>query len=238
MFELPANLAGLLYMKDVSDFREDRYYLGNQQKELFKQIEKGVKTTAKMLEYGIPYMNSTLIYGDPGTGKTEFAKYTAYKLGLPYAYLNFSYLIESHMGKTAQNLQRVFDYCKGQKCVLMLDEIDCIGLERGHDTGADGELGRTTISLMQALDGLVDGQIVIAATNRADRLDRALLRRFQRKVEFVPFGQEERENMIQTFMNSVDSSFLTDEILQYAEAPHTQAETVKYLIEKITEVVS
>lgn len=225
-------------MKDVSDFREDRYYLGNQQKELFKQIERGVITTTKMLEYGIPYMNSTLIYGAPGTGKTEFAKYTAYKLGLPYAYLNFSYLIESYMGKTAQNLQRVFDYCKGQKCVLMLDEIDCIGLERGHDTGADGELGRTTIALMQALDGLVDGQVVIAMTNRCDRLDKALLRRFQRKVEFVPFGQEELENMIQTFMNSVDSSFLTDEILQYAEAPHTQAETVKYLIEKITEVVS
>ncbi|CBL42186.1 ATP-dependent 26S proteasome regulatory subunit [butyrate-producing bacterium SS3/4] len=238
MFELPANLRGLLYMKDVSDFREDRYYLGNQQKELFKQIERGVITTTKMLEYGIPYMNSTLIYGAPGTGKTEFAKYTAYKLGLPYAYLNFSYLIESYMGKTAQNLQRVFDYCKGQKCVLMLDEIDCIGLERGHDTGADGELGRTTIALMQALDGLVDGQVVIAMTNRCDRLDKALLRRFQRKVEFVPFGQEELENMIQTFMNSVDSSFLTDEILQYAEAPHTQAETVKYLIEKITEVVS
>ena len=115
MFELPANLRGLLYMKDVSDFREDRYYLGNQQKELFKQIERGVITTTKMLEYGIPYMNSTLIYGAPGTGKTEFAKYTAYKLGLPYAYLNFSYLIESYMGKTAQNLQRVFDYCKGQK---------------------------------------------------------------------------------------------------------------------------
>lgn len=238
MFELPANLRGLLYMKDVSDFREDRYYLGNQQKELFKQIERGVITTTKMLEYGIPYMNSTLIYGAPGTGKTEFAKYTAYKLGLPYAYLNFSYLIESYMGKTAQNLQRVFDYCKGQKCVLMLDEIDCIGLERGHDTGADGELGRTTIALMQALDGLVNGQVVIAMTNRCDRLDKALLRRFQRKVEFVPFGQEELENMIQTFMNSVDSSFLTDEILQYAEAPHTQAETVKYLIEKITEVVS
>lgn len=238
MFELPANLRGLLYMKDVSDFREDRYYLGNQQKELFKQIERGVITTTKMLEYGIPYMNSTLIYGAPGTGKTEFAKYTAYKLGLPYAYLNFSYLIESYMGKTAQNLQRVFDYCKGQKCVLMLDEIDCIGMERGHDTGADGELGRTTIALMQALDGLVDGQVVIAMTNRCDRLDKALLRRFQRKVEFVPFGQEELENMIQTFMNSVDSSFLTDEILQYAEAPHTQAETVKYLIEKITEVVS
>ena len=115
LFELPANLKGLINMQDVSDFNENRYYLGAEQKELFEKIETGVKTTTKMLEYGIPYMNSTLIYGEPGTGKTEFAKYTAYKLGLPYAYLNFSYLIESYLGKTAQNLNRIFDYCKGQK---------------------------------------------------------------------------------------------------------------------------
>lgn len=238
LFELPPNLKGLINMQDVSDFNENRYYLGNQQKELYGKIEKGVKITTKMLEYGIPYMNSTLIYGDPGTGKTEFAKYTAYKLGLPYAYLNFSYLIESYMGKTAQNLNRVFDYCKGQKCVLMLDEIDCIGLERGHDTGADGELGRTTIALMQSLDGLVDGQIIIGATNRCDRLDKALLRRFQRQVEFEPFNKEERLSMIKKYMNSVDSDFLTDEIKRYANEEHTQAEIIKYLIEKIVEKVS
>lgn len=238
LFELPPNLKGLINMQDVSDFREERYYLGKQQKDIFEQIVRGVRVTTKMLEYGIPYVNSTLIYGIPGTGKTEFARYIAYKLGLPYAYLNFSYLIESYMGKTAQNLQRVFDYCKGQKCVLMLDEIDCIGLERGHDTGVDGELGRTTIALMQALDGLIDGQVVIAATNRCDRMDKALLRRFQRKIEFVPFVQEERIAMIQTFVNSVDPTFLTDKILQYAEEPHTQAETIKYLIEKIVEIVN
>lgn len=238
MFELPPNLKGLLNMQDVSDFNEKRYYLGNQQRELFRQIEAGVKTTTTMLEYGIPYMNSTLIYGEPGTGKTEFAKYVAYKLGLPYAYLNFSYLIESYLGKTAQNLNRVFDYCKGQKCVLMLDEIDCIGLERGHDSGADGELARTTIALMQSLDGLVDGQIIIAATNRCDRLDKALLRRFQRQVKFEKFNTEERLAMIETYMNSVNTGFLTGEIRKYAEESHTQAEIVKYLIEKIVERVS
>ena len=206
-------------------------------KKLFEQIEKGVKITTKMLEYGIHYTNSTLIYGEPGTGKTEFAKYIAYKLGLPYAYLNFSYLIESYMGKTAQNLQRVFDYCKGQKCVLMLDEIDCIGLERGHDTGADGELGRTTIALMQALDGLIDGQIVVAATNRNDRLDKALLRRFQRRVEFKPFNEVERGYMIQKYMLSVNPEFLTDDVIHYADKEHTQAEIVKYLIGKIVEKI-
>lgn len=173
-----------MQVQDESDFHEERYYVGNVQQELFDKIVTGTKITEKLLEYGIPYRNTTLIHGIPGTGKTEFAKYAAYKLELPYAYLNFSQLIDSYLGKTAQNLQRVFDYCKGQKCVLMLDEIDCIGIQRSRDTGVDVELGRTTISLMQSLDSLVDGQIIIAATNRPDRLDKALVRRFRINVEF------------------------------------------------------
>lgn len=128
VMEVPMNIKGLVKMIDVSDFNESRYYLGRQQADVFTRIIKAVNTTTKLLEYGIPYTNSTLLSGIPGTGKTEFAKYTAYKLELPYVYLNFSYLIDSHMGKTSQNIQRVFDFCKGMKCVLMLDEIDCIGL--------------------------------------------------------------------------------------------------------------
>ena len=238
LFELPPNLEGLIVMQDVSNFNESRYYLGNQQGKLFSKIETGVRTTTKLLEYGIPYANSTLLFGDPGTGKTEFAKYVAFKMGLPYAYINFSYLIDSLMGKTAKNINRIFDYCKGQKCVLMLDEIDCIGLTRRRDSGPDAEVARITITLMQSLDSLVDGQIVIAATNRCDRLDKALLRRFQRQIEFKPFEKEEHLEMIKTYINSVDPSFLTDDILQYGETPHTQSETVIYLIEKIIEKVS
>lgn len=126
VMEVPMNIKGLVKMIDVSDFNENRYYLGRQQADAFTRIVKAANTTTKLLEYGIPYTNSTLLSGIPGTGKTEFAKYTAYKLGLPYVYLNFSYLIDSYMGKTSQNIQRVFDFCKGMKCVLMLDEIDCI----------------------------------------------------------------------------------------------------------------
>lgn len=238
LFELPANLKGLILMQDVSGFNESRYYLGAQQQALYSKIKRGADVTTKMLAYGIPYTNSTLLYGVPGTGKTEFARYVAFKLGLPYAYLNFSCLIDSYLGKTAKNLNQVFDYCKGEKCVLMLDEIDCIGLARGHDHGADGELGRTTIALMQSLDSLVDGQVVIAATNRRDRLDPALLRRFQRQEEFLPFEYEERKAMIQAYMQSVNPDFLTDEILGYANDAHTQSDITKYLIEQIVSRVT
>ena len=128
--------------------------------------------------------------------KNRVCKIYSLQVGIALRLLEFFLSNRVIHGKTAQNLQRVFDYCKGQKCVLMLDEIDCIGLSRGNDTGADGELGRTTIALMQALDSLVDGQIVIAATNRQDRLDKALLRRFQRHVQFKRYEQDEEIQMI------------------------------------------
>nr|DAG76504.1 MAG TPA: Spastin [Caudoviricetes sp.] len=86
---------------------------------------------------------------------------------------------------------------------------------------------------MQALDNLADGQIIIAATNRADRLDKALLRRFQRKEEFVRYDEVEELEMISTFINSVDKTLMSEEMFIYAKESHTQAETVTYLIENV-----
>lgn len=232
--EVPPNLNGLLNMQDVSDFNENRYYLNEERQDLCIQIEQGVRVTNKFLEYDIHYMNSTLLHGEPGTGKTEFAKYVAFKLGLPYAYVSFSGLIDSYLGSTSKNLQKVFDFCKGQKCVLMLDEIDCIGLQRGVDSGADGELGRTTIALIQALDSLVDGQVIIAATNRVDRLDKALLRRFQRKAEFKRFDIADQVKMIKTFVASIDSKFMTETLEAYAiKETHAQSEVINFIIKEV-----
>ena len=230
---LPANLQGLIHIQDVSDFPENRYYVGTVQRQLYDKIYAGTQVAYRLADYAISYRNGSLIYGLPGTGKTEFAKYVAYKLQIPYIYLNFSNLIESYLGKTAKNLQTVFQYCQNVPCVLMLDEIDCIGLERGHDTGADGELGRTTISLMQCLDTLAAGQVVIAATNRSDRLDKALLRRFRNKVEFTPYGPDEALQMIQKFIKDIDALELDTDLQNYAKGNHSQAETVDYLTEKL-----
>ena len=201
--ELPSNLEGILKKVDVSGFQEDKYYLGEKENEILQQIQKNQKVYSKMLTYGVHMNNSVLLYGEPGTGKTEFAKYVAYKMGVPYIYLNFANTIDSFMGQTAKNIERVFDYCKGQKCVLMLDEIDCIGMLRGGK-GADGELSRITITLMQCLDAMVDGQIVIAATNRKDMIDGALLRRFHKIYEIARYSQEEQKKMIEKWLISLD----------------------------------
>ena len=185
--DVPYSLKGLLKVQDIKNtkFRPDRYYLDENREELYELIKNSLNVSDKLAMFGIPYLNSTLLYGEPGTGKTEFAKAVAGRLDMPLAYVNFSYLIDSLLGKTSQNIQKIFDYIQNEKCVLLLDELDCIGLKRNKVDGAEGELARTTISLMQCLDRLNDGQIIIAATNRYDRLDPALVRRFQRKFEFT-----------------------------------------------------
>ena len=230
--ELPATLQGILKIQDMSAFNTKRYYVGKQQKELYEKICIGNQVYAEMMAYGFPYTNSTLIYGEPGTGKTEFAKYVAHQLDLPYVYINFSYLIDSYMGNTSKNLQKTFDHCKGMQCVLTLDEIDCIGLKRGNSSaGCDGELARTTISLLQCLDDLADGQIVIAATNRGDRLDPALLRRFRHKAKFTRYNMEEELDMITKIIDSIDILEMDQNIIDYSAENHTQAETINHLTE-------
>lgn len=234
--ELPSNLEGILKKVDVSGFQEDKYYLGEKENEILQQIQKNQKVYSKMLTYGVHMNNSVLLYGEPGTGKTEFAKYVAYKMGVPYIYLNFANTIDSFMGQTAKNIERVFDYCKGQKCVLMLDEIDCIGMLRGGK-GADGELSRITITLMQCLDAMVDGQIIIAATNRKDMIDGALLRRFHKIYEIARYSQEEQKKMIEKWLISLDYNDFkkTVNIDDLASKEMTQNEVISTLKDELCE---
>lgn len=238
--ELPTNLAGCLIFEDVSNFKEGRYYLGKKEKIIFDKIKQTNKVSMKLLEMGIPYLNSTLLYGIPGTGKTMFGRYVAYKLQIPFAYVNFSYLISSLMGDTSKNIKRVFDFCKSEPCVLMLDEIDCIGLKRsGDSSGANGEIVRTTISLMQELDWLTNEQIVIAATNRGNSIDEALKRRFYLKHEMVLFDENERIEMALKFINDVGIEYDRNRLIEYSRVKRTQAEIIKFatqmVIEKILE---
>ncbi|MRY42773.1 AAA family ATPase, partial [Parabacteroides distasonis] len=140
--------------------------------------------------------------------------YIAYKLNMPFAYLNFSNLITSLLGKTGENIQKVFDYISTMKCVFMLDEVDAIGLERGKDS--TGELSRVVINLMQALDKFENDSIIIGATNRADTIDKALLRRFSLKYEMQLPNEEVQYKLVESFLNTLPNSKYTDaEILSF-----------------------
>lgn len=235
--ELPYDIKGILKMEDVStSFNENRYYLTDREKKIFEQIEMANNTNKKLTEMGIRYLNSTLLYGESGTGKTTFGKYVAYKLGLPFAYLNFSQCISSYLGSTSKNIEKVFDYVAKQKCVLMLDEVDAIGIKRGKEDL--GEMSRIVIGLMQSFDLLENDVIVIGATNRKDMIDEALIRRFSIIHEVKELSNNNVYNLIINYLDDLKIEYDDDDILEYIENHHKQSEIIKDITKSIVKMIN
>lgn len=124
-----------------------------------------------------------LLSGPPGNGKTSFAEAIAEALALPFFVVRYDALIGSYLGETNARLRRLFDYVRTQPSVLFFDEFDAIGKERG-DTHETGEIKRVVSFLLMQLDQLPSYVIIIAATNHAELLDRAVWRRFQMRLAF------------------------------------------------------
>lgn len=118
-----------------------------------------------------------LIYGQPGTGKTQTARWIAAELGLPLLTARCDTLVSSLLGQTSKNLRRIFDYVEQRPCVLFLDEFDALASARGNERDI-GELQRVVIALLQNIDAISPDTIVLAASNHESSLDPAVWRRF------------------------------------------------------------
>ena len=128
--------------------------------------------------HGYEPRHRILLSGPPGNGKTSFAEGLAEALALPFFVIRYDALIGSYLGETNARLRRLFDYIRTQPSVLFFDEFDAIGKERG-DTHETGEIKRVVSFLLMQLDQLPSYVVVVAATNHAELLDRAVWRRFQ-----------------------------------------------------------
>lgn len=213
LIEVPYDIKGFVEVENVGlTFNEKRYIATEEDEKMIRQVINTYKVNDKLIEYNIRYLNTLLLYGVPGCGKTMLGKYIAYKLKVPFAYLNFSKLISSYLGKTGENIQKVFDYISSLKCVFMLDEIDAIGLKRGTDSV--GELSRVVINLMQCLDKFDNGSIIIGATNREDMIDKALKRRFSLKYEMKLPSNEVQCKIVESFLNTIPGTIVTHADIQ------------------------
>lgn len=222
MSNLPADMKTFLVGESPQGFDESRYYVRESEKSVMEDIRKMKLIADEMAYRHIPYKNTTLLYGPSGTGKTELGKYVAHKLNLPFFYVSFSATIESYMGSTAKNIHKIFDFCNSIPCVLMLDEVDCVATTRsaGGSRGVDGELERTTISLMQELDKLPNHVTLIAATNRLDMVDEALLRRFSIRHEVENMTSDDRRALMLQFLKATN----TEQYVKQNEISHLVSE--------------
>lgn len=140
------------------------------------------KNADKLNSYGIDISNTLLLYGPPGCGKTQCAYIIAKKLNLPLVVARLDSLISSYLGTTAKNIRALFDFAQKMPCVLFLDEFDAIAKAR-DDNNELGELKRVVNSLLQNVDSMGSGSLLVAATNHDNLLDTAVWRRFDYKLK-------------------------------------------------------
>ena len=158
-----------------------------------------LKNPEKYTNYGARMPRGILLYGPPGTGKTLMARALAGEAGVPFFAISGSDFVEKYVGVGASRVRELFK--KGRKtgrCVIFIDEIDAVGKRR--DDSASDERDQTLNALLSEMSGFHsgDGIVVMAATNRIEALDPALLRpgRFDRQIEVGLPGKDQRLNIL------------------------------------------
>ncbi len=158
-------------------------------KEEIKEIVDYLKNPSKFTKLGAKIPKGALLVGPPGTGKTLLAKAVAGEAGVPFFSLSGSDFVEMFVGVGAARVRDLFKQAKEKApCIIFIDEIDAVGRSRGRGSmpGANDERENTLNSLLVEMDGFAtdSGIIILAATNRPDVLDSALLRpgRFDRQI--------------------------------------------------------
>ena len=151
------------------------------------EIVDFLKKPEEYQKMGAKIPRGILLYGKPGTGKTLIAKAIAGEAGVPFISMSGSEFIEMFAGLGASRVRKLFDRAKKlAPCIIFIDEIDAIGSRRSSNSGAETENNQTLNQLLVEMDGFETNEtiIVLAATNRPEMLDKALLRpgRFDRQI--------------------------------------------------------
>jgi cell division protease FtsH len=178
-------------------------------KEELQEVVEFLKDPSKFQRLGGKIPKGALLIGPPGTGKTLIARAVAGEAGVPFFTISGSDFVEIFVGVGASRVRDMFEQAKkNAPCIIFIDEIDAVGRSRGSGMGGGNDEREQTLNqLLVEMDGFEanEGIIVIAATNRADVLDKALLRpgRFDRQVTVSNPDVTGREKILKVHMRDV-----------------------------------
>ena len=175
----------------------------DEEKEELEEIVQFLKNPKKFTDMGARIPKGVLLVGQPGTGKTLLAKAVAGEAGVPFFIISGSDFVEMFVGVGASRVRDLFEQAKkNAPCIIFIDEIDAVGRQRGAGLGGGHDEREQTLNqLLVEMDGFSEneGVIVLAATNRPDVLDKALLRpgRFDRQIVVGAPDVKAREQILE-----------------------------------------
>ena len=175
----------------------------DEEKEELEEIVEFLKNPKKFTDMGARIPKGVLLVGQPGTGKTLLAKAVAGEAGVPFFIISGSDFVEMFVGVGASRVRDLFEEAKRKApCIVFIDEIDAVGRQRGAGLGGGHDEREQTLNqLLVEMDGFAEneGVIVLAATNRPDVLDKALLRagRFDRQIVVGAPDVKAREQILE-----------------------------------------
>ena len=192
VYDAESEKTGITF-KDVAGLDEEKTEL--------MEIVDFLKHPTRYKEMGAKIPKGILLYGKPGTGKTLIAKAIAGEASVPFISMSGSEFIEMFAGLGASRVRKLFEKAKRiSPCIVFIDEIDAIGARRTGGSGAESENNQTLNQLLVEMDGFGTDEtvIVLAATNRPEMLDKALLRpgRFDRQITIAAPDAKGREEIL------------------------------------------
>lgn len=190
----PDELNGLILSRDAQE-KLPMVVLSAANRERLDGILHEYRQREMLKGHGMHHRRKILLSGPPGTGKTMTAGVLAGELGLPLRTIQVDRLVTKFMGETASKLRQIFDVIRDSEGVFLFDEFDAIGGDRGRENDV-GEMRRVLNSFLQFIESDLSDNIIVAATNNASLLDRALFRRFDDVLHYqLPDGDERKRLM-------------------------------------------